>query len=109
MRSVGRLIERVNSSGDEVARLVVGLTRRGMRERARAVESAMVDVVELCRGAVGEVFEKREGVTGVEGEEGKGRETERPKGAGGVLWDSITGENTMEAPVVKGFETLSLL
>ena len=59
VNSVGRLIERINTVNEEVERLVVGLMRRGMRERAAAVENATVEVVEMCRGCLGEVFEKR--------------------------------------------------
>lgn len=55
--SVRRLAERVESMREEVGRLVVGLFRRGMRERARAVESAMLEVVGLGRGCLWEVFE----------------------------------------------------
>lgn len=57
VNSIGRLIDRVNSVGDEVGRLVVGLMRRGMRERAMAIQGAMTAVIELCKGCVEEVFE----------------------------------------------------
>ena len=56
VNSVGRLIDRVNFVNNEVERLVIGLMRRGMRERARAVENAMVEVVEtlqrVCWGGI---------------------------------------------------------
>jgi elongator complex protein 1 len=32
VNSIGRLVERVNSVGEEVERLIVGLVRRGMRK-----------------------------------------------------------------------------
>ena len=104
VNSVARLVDRVNTVADEVSRLVVGLMRRGMRERAGAVESAMVELVELCRSCIPDVFpsaatEPRSAVV-----EGAGR----PKGGEGVLWDSMEGEK-LETPVLKGFETLSLL
>ena len=54
--SVRRLVERVEGVREEVGRLVVGLVRRGMRERARAVEEVMVEVVRVGRGCLGEVF-----------------------------------------------------
>ena len=57
VNSVGRLIDRINAVSAEVKRLVIGLMRRGMRERAGAVENAMVEVVDLCQGCLGEVFE----------------------------------------------------
>lgn len=107
INSVGRLVERVNAVVDEVNRLVTGLMRRGMRERAAAVESAMVDLLELCRTCVPEVFPsetKEARSAAVEGAEGM----ERPRGGDGVLWDSLEGEKR-DAPVLKGFETLSLL
>ena len=55
--SVRRLVERVEGMREEVGRLVGGLFRRGMRERARAVDGAMGEVVGLGRGCLGEVFE----------------------------------------------------
>lgn len=87
--------------------------RRGMRERARAVEGAMVEVVGLCGGCVGEVFlvggeAQGEGQAGGQaGEEGEGQ---RPGGADGVVWDSLEGVGAVRtAPVVKPFARLSLL
>ena len=61
VRSIARLIERVNAVNEEVENLVVGLMRRGMRERARAVETIMKDVVDLCRDAIEKVFEPTNG------------------------------------------------
>lgn len=112
VNSIGRLIERVNSVGDEVGRLVTALVRRGMRERARAVEAGMVEVVEMCRGCLGEVF-GGEGVDGGKGEVGgNGGEGERPmRGGDAVLWDSLEGVqgSARTIPVVREFKTLSLL
>ena len=106
VNSVGRLIERINLVNEEVERLVFGLMRRGMRERARAVENAMVEVVELCRDSVGEVFADVERNAGTEGQNG---DEERPRGAEGVLWDTLEEDKRREMPVVKGFKRLSLL
>lgn len=105
VNSVGRLIERINLVNEEVERLIVGLMRRGMRERARAVENAMVEVVELCWNCMGEVFADVEGKIGAEGKE----DEERPKGGEGVLWDTLEEEKKREVPLVKGFKRLSLL
>ena len=105
VNSVGRLIERINLVNEEVERLVVGLMRRGMRERARAVESAMVEVAEFCRDCVGEVFADME-KGGTERKEG---DEERPRDGEGVLWDTLGEEKRRETPVVKGFKRLSLL
>ncbi|KAF2399320.1 IkappaB kinase complex, IKAP component [Trichodelitschia bisporula] len=102
IKSIGRLVERVNAVNGEVGRLVEGLVRRGMRERAQAVEGGMRDVVGICEGVVGEVFSAAKKM----GEE----EGERPVGADGVLWDSLEETRTGSvAPVVKAFERLSLL
>jgi len=108
VNSVGRLVDRVNAVSDEVERLVVGLMRRGMRERALAVEAAMVEVMQLCQMSVDEVFPKKKVDTGTE----KGQVEDlarRPTGGDGVLWDSIEGEQSREAPLVKMFSRLSLL
>ena len=111
VNSIGRLIERVNSAGDEVSRLVVGLMRRGMRERARAIEAAMVDVVEMCRGCLDEVFPSIQSPekAGERPEEG-GAEGYTSQGGDAVLLESME-ESSMpqKAPVVRAFERLSLL
>lgn len=104
VNSVGRLIERINLVNEEVERLVVGLMRRGMRERARAVENAMVEVVEICRECVEEVFAVGEEKGGIER---KGDE-ERPKEEG-LVWDTWEGEKRRKVPVIKEFKRLSLL
>lgn len=104
VNSVGRLIDRINSVNEEVERLVVGLMRRGMRERAGAVEGSMVEVVGLCRGCLGEVFgEEKEGDREVKGEE------DRTKGGEGGVWDALEGEKKRDVPVVKDLARLSLL
>lgn len=105
VNSVVRLVERVNSVGDEVSRLISGLMRRRMRERARAVENAMVELIDLCRVSVEEIFPKNAT------EEEKEAAELRPKGGDGVLWDSIEGSDMKkkDVPIVKGFEVLSLL
>ena len=108
VNSIGRLIDRVNAVGDEVGRLVVGLMRRGMRERAKAVEGAMVEVVGLCRDCVGEVFQS-ESKVGQEAEERKDQDVDRPTGGDGVLWDSMdVSQARKEAPEIKAFEKLAL-
>lgn len=124
VNSVGRLVQRVNTVGEDVRRLVIGLTRRGMRERARAVETAMVDLVQLCHSAVADVFptttetavDEGDGARTKPAEEGSGDGGVvggllRPKGADGVLWDSLEAglEKKAERPLLKGFERLSIL
>ena len=107
VNSVRRLIERLNSVVDEIERLVVGLVRRGMVERARAVEAALGDVIDRCRGCIDEVFETARkgaytsGITsnGVRGEMKSEEQV------------SVEQETTprIDAPLVKSFEKLSLL
>lgn len=107
VNSVGRLIDRINTVNEEVERLVVGLMRRGMRERAGAVENAMVEVVELCKGCLNKVFND---VVKKELEQKEIEEEERrPKGGEGVLWDTLEGDERRETPSVKDFDRLSLL
>ena len=56
--SMGRLFERVNAiAEEEVTPLVYALYRRGMRQRAAAVQTAMVDVTRLCLLSKDQVFE----------------------------------------------------
>ncbi|OCK81787.1 elongator complex protein 1 [Lepidopterella palustris CBS 459.81] len=109
VNSISRLIERVNSVNEEVQRLCEGLMRRGMRERAAAVQAVMREVVGLCEGCLGEVFLVEKGAEmEVKGEVEDGGE--RPVGADGVLWDSLEQSRKMkEAPVVKAFEGMRLL
>lgn len=108
VNSVGRLVDRVNAVSDEVERLVVGLMRRGMRERASAVEAAMVEIVQLCEVSIADMFPKEADA----GKTGKGLIedlTSRPAGGDGVLWDSMEGERSRKAPLVKMFSRLALL
>jgi elongator complex protein 1 len=122
VNSIERLIERLNSTNDEVMRLVEGLTKRQMRERADAVDRAVRDVVNKCQEAVAEMYVKEEGavpgdggINGVGGAipggvDGKEQAALKPQGADATLWDSIEEVNRKrEPPIVKAFERLSLL
>lgn len=116
VNSIGRLIERVNSVGDEVGRLVVGLVRRGMRERGVVVEGAMGEVVGLCSGVIGEVWVKdKVGVDMIHGGgdgngDGDGIEDgNKPVGADAVLWEAMNGVGISVAPVVRKFVRVGLL
>jgi elongator complex protein 1 len=111
--SIERLIERINSMQDEIHRLVEGLIKRGMRERADAVSSAVADVLEKCRAAVKEMYPPSTGADGAVQEGGVALlngDVVKPVGADATLWDSLqeVGKKR-EAPVVKAFERLSLL
>ena len=107
VNSIARLIERVNSIGDEVERLVMGLMRRGMRERARAVETAMASVVDLCKEHAPEVFL----IPKKQPAEVKEEMSEyRPTGGDAVFLDSMEEIQTpKEPPVIKDFKKLSIL
>ncbi|KAK8175837.1 hypothetical protein IWX90DRAFT_123249 [Phyllosticta citrichinensis] len=131
VNSIARLIERVNTVADDVARLVQGLAQRRMRGRAEAVQRGIREVVELARGCVAEVFEVENaaaaaaaaanglGAGGGAAEEGEVPGAEggvleglgaRPGGADGVVWDAIVAERRRkEVPVVKAWEDLGLV
>lgn len=114
VNSVRRLVGRVESAKEEVERLVFGLMRRGMAERARAVEALAEEVVEACRAAVKEVFGDVAGMERLQGGSSgpvDGLEDEyRPSGADGVLQASVDAANAAQvAPVITAFSRLSLL
>jgi elongator complex protein 1 len=96
--SVRRLVERVNGTHDEVRRLISGLVRRGMRERALEVGKAMGVMQDELVKAREEVW----GAEDVQDGEAGGR---RPRGADGVFWESQQeegeGQGRKEAPEVK--------
>lgn len=105
VNSVRRLIERVNGASDEVSRLVEGLVRRRMWERAMAVEKAILDVVDLCRKAVDEVFNPvQHHERSADGANNFGPFSQQPQ-------PQRVEETTMpiDIPVVLPFEGLSLL
>lgn len=115
VNSVRRLVERVDAAKGEVERLVFGLMRRGMAERARAAEALMDEVLEACRAAVGEVFGAPEEALGAEGQLAEGVQTSaeedyRPSGPDAVLQASVDAVNGRQvAPVITAFSKLSLL
>ena len=106
VNSVGRLFERVSSVHDDVDRLVSGLLRRGMRERAIAVESAMRSVIEACKGCATEVFHDATGLQGIDGHQlpatvgAKNRED---------FFDFDRTPLPKVTPDVRAFEKISLL
>jgi len=104
--SVGRLIERVESVRGEIGRLVEGLVRRGMWERARAIEGSLGEVVGMYGACVPEVFGTNDPVT----VERSGEDGYRPVGGDAVLQESIEAAGKRkEPPVIVPFEKLSLL
>ncbi|KAL3427673.1 elongator complex protein (IKI3 family protein) [Phlyctema vagabunda] len=104
VNSVGRLIERVESVRGEVGRLVVGLIRRNMWERARAVEGGLAEVVAMCTACVPEVF----GTAELPGQDAD--EAQRAVGGDAVLQESLEAAGKRkEAPVIKALERTVLL
>lgn len=111
VNSVRRLVERVNDTIKEAETLVQALLRRGMRERAAAIERGLDEVLTLCRDSIGPVFEVT-GDSGVSDEKGDG-DAKVPAGPDGVLFESLAqrdgkgdGKNV---PVVRDFKKLVLL
>lgn len=112
--SIERLIERINSMQDEMQRLVEGLIKRGMRERADAVSTAVNEVIERCKYAIKEMYPQGSEAGGaaaaIDGPMGVEGEMLKPTGGDATLWDSIQEVGkTKEPPVVKSFARLSLL
>ncbi|KAI1373749.1 IkappaB kinase complex, IKAP component [Hypoxylon crocopeplum] len=113
VNSVRRLVERVEATRPEVERLVFGLARRGMHERARALEALAAEVVDACQVAIREVFvsARDKMVGGEQGREKGGDEGDwRPIGADAVLLENLEAAwRKQDPPVITGLERLSLL
>ncbi|KAK5116730.1 hypothetical protein LTR62_007404 [Meristemomyces frigidus] len=108
VNSVERLVQRLNQSSADVSRLVDGLLRRAMRERAVAVDRAMEDVMKLCRDSMKDVFVPG-ALQGGDGEQ-EGISDGRPGGGQGVLWEAMASSHYgRQAPTLKVFERSSLL
>jgi elongator complex protein 1 len=108
--SVVRLIERLNGVQDEVRRLMEGLLRRGMRERATAVDESMLELMMLCAHAKEDIWPVKEELTAQNANEYEVNGDGRPKGGEGVLWDSqMENQEKKEAPTVKEWKTVGLL
>ncbi|OAA67232.1 IKI3 family protein [Niveomyces insectorum RCEF 264] len=104
VNSVRRLVERVERARPEVHRLVAGLARRNMAERARAIEGLMAELIEACQAAIDEVWQP-DTVAGPVG---------MPSGAVASVNDNqeVSGMEQVPAeapPVIAAFERLSLL
>lgn len=120
VNSIRRLIERVNSSVAEAEILVDALLRRGMRERAAAVEKALQEVLAMCADCRDEVFEVPAPNTANEDQEDEDNDVEpiNPPVYGGgasVLRESIAivegggAARVKEIPIVKEMKKSSLL
>lgn len=120
MNSIDRLIERINSMQEEIQRLIEGLVKRNMRERADAVSNSVAEVVQRCRDAVKSMYPPLDPMYGLPavpvGNEdinrlsGTDKDIPRPTGGDVTLWDSLQAVGRKkEAPVVKTFARLDLL
>lgn len=121
VNSIRRLIERVNSSVAETETLVDALLRRGMRERAAAIEKASQEVLTMCADCRDEVFEVPPPTAENEDKEDEENDVEPTippmyggRGAG-VLKESIAivegggAARVKEIPTVKEMKKSSLL
>lgn len=109
VNSVRRLVERVESTREEIQRLVFGLVRRGMAERARAVEALVAEVVEACRAAVEQVWPPAPKEAAA-GDDGRPETGYRAPGGAGVFLESLEAKAVkQEPPVIAEFSRLSLL
>jgi elongator complex protein 1 len=109
INSVRRLVERVEGTRAEIERLVFGLVRRGMAERARAVEALVAEVVEGCKLAVDQVWPPAPKEINARDEVDEEREY-RAAGGAGVFLESLEAKMVkQEPPVVAAFARLSLL
>ncbi|KAB5585850.1 IKI3 family protein [Coniochaeta sp. 2T2.1] len=112
VNSVRRLVERVEGTREEIERLVFGLVRRGMAERARAVEALVAEVVKGCKVAVEQVWpaEVKAKEAAAAADEGERENEYRTGGGAGVFLESLEARAVkQEPPVIAGFARLSLL
>ncbi|KAI1007143.1 Elongator complex protein 1 [Podosphaera aphanis] len=111
VNSVERLIKRLETIREDVRRLVEGLIRRGMWERARSIEGALEEVVAMGRSIIAEVFQA-EDVHAKDSEPILGSENEQYRVVGGdaVLKDCIeAASKRKEPPVISPFKKMTLL
>jgi len=119
VNSVRRLIERVNSTVPEAENLVDALLRRGMRQRAAAIEKTMGDVLKLCAESQVEVFavaaepmQQEEGAEKQDGDVSMNLPVDAPVPLGGqrVFWESVVSTGrAQEAPKIKEMKKSALL
>jgi elongator complex protein 1 len=122
VNSVRRLLERANSAISEVEGLVDALLRRGMRERAAAIERTLQEVLNLCSVCREEVFDTTPAATaaanGANGDQGPDAQAEdeslRPRGGESVFFESVAstfggGAGSREVPLVKEMRKSALL
>ncbi|CAK7274901.1 Putative elongator complex protein 1 [Sporothrix epigloea] len=109
VNSLRRLVERVERARPEVQRLVVGLIRRDMAERARAIETLMADLIEACQVAICEVWQQP-GVPGsAQGAPGMMGSILSSGNGDAAQQDDGVAQSIAIAPTIAAFERLSLL
>ncbi|KAI1136604.1 IkappaB kinase complex, IKAP component [Hypoxylon sp. FL0543] len=109
VNSVRRLVERVEGTKSDTERLIFGLVRRGMHERARAIESLAAEVIKACEAAVKEVFAGAGEKKATEDKDDGDGEW-RPMGADAVLYENLEAAwRKQEPPKITGLERLPLL
>ncbi|CAK7228876.1 Putative elongator complex protein 1 [Sporothrix eucalyptigena] len=107
VNSVRRLVERVERARPEVQRLVVGLIRRDMAERARAIEALMAELIEACQVAIREVWQQP-GLPGAA--QGAPTMAGMENGQGNAVQENgEPSQSVAVAPTIAAFERLSLL
>ncbi|KIH95256.1 elongator complex protein 1 [Sporothrix brasiliensis 5110] len=109
INSVRRLVERVERARPEVERLVVGLTRRDMAERARAIEALMAELIEACQAAIREVWQQPAFVGGQTAPAMATLSVENANGQSQDNGGDAAPANNNTTPWIAGFERLSLL
>lgn len=110
--SVGRLIERVERTREDIEKLVAALLRRRMLERARAIQSNLAEVVEMCSACISEVFRTSETSAPVDSAAPPLPSSHgyTPVGGDAVLQASLeAGSRPKQPPPISEFKKLSLL
>lgn len=107
VNSIARLIGRLNDVGGDLSKLVDGLMRRAMRERAVAVQTALDELVQIINASSHEVWPPLKEENGDETALDNNNNT-RPWGGQGVLWDALTATK-QEAPTLRSFDRLKLI
>ncbi|CCE86659.1 Piso0_005162 [Millerozyma farinosa CBS 7064] len=60
IRSIGRLIERLNNTENDAVRLLEGLLRRGMKEKAYIIQKNWQELVTILKDCIDEVYSMSE-------------------------------------------------
>ena len=104
VKSVKRLVEKVNDVQLEAGRVIEGLLARGlsMRQLAEALDESVKEVVGMCQKAIVHIWGVLDSKVADSGEE-------RPSGGDGVFWESQQGTAERTPPEVRPWDTSGLL